>query len=188
VQALSGFVIRQRPRVGSRAVIPGPRLSARRCPRVGLVGFVIAAHNPALADPVYCSTSFQGYRTCSSPRRLLLIAVVAGAMLWAISAHAQKDIHNGPVAIRPMVTAPSLMGKPPPRPKIVRCADERAQLKQTLQAALDDKENHRGTPAQIRARWREADKALAASTIVVTSKPTDCDEAWESASEYVLGE
>jgi len=30
---LSGFVIRQRPRFGSRAVVPSPRLSARRCPR-----------------------------------------------------------------------------------------------------------------------------------------------------------
>ena len=132
---------------------------------------VAAAITLALAaESLTCSTSFQGYRTCSSPRRLLLIAVVVGAMLWAISAHAQKDTHNGPVAIRPMVTAPSLMGKTPPRPKIVRCAEERAQLKQILQAALDDKDNPRGAPAQIRARWREADKALAASTIVITSR------------------
>ena len=65
----------------------------------------------------------------------LCAVVVVGAILWAISAHAQKDLHNGPVAIRPMVTAPSLMGKTPPRPKIVRCAEERAQLKQILQAA-----------------------------------------------------
>ena len=149
---------------------------------------LIAALGPALADPpLYCST-WNGIRTCSSPRRLLLIAVVVGAILWAISAHAQKDIHNGPVAIRPMVTAPSLMGKTPPRPKIVRCAEERAQLKQTLQAALDDKENDRGTPAQIRARWLAADKALAASTRVKDNQPTDCDDAGESASEYVLGE
>ena len=28
---------------------------------------VIAALRPALADPVYCSTSFQGYRVCSGP-------------------------------------------------------------------------------------------------------------------------
>ena len=33
VQAVSGFVIRQRPLFGSRAVIPSPRVSARRCPR-----------------------------------------------------------------------------------------------------------------------------------------------------------
>jgi hypothetical protein len=52
----------------------------------------------------------------------------------------------------------------------------------------DDKENHRGTPGQIRARWRAADKALAASTRVKDNQPTDCDDAWESASEYVLGE
>jgi hypothetical protein len=84
--------------------------------------------------------------------------------------------------------APSLMGKTPPRPKIVRCADEREQLKEILQAALDDKENQRGTPGQIRARWRAADKALAASTRVKDNQPTDCDDAWESASEYVLGE
>jgi hypothetical protein len=32
------------------------------------VGLIIAAVTPALADePVYCSTSFQGYRTCSGP-------------------------------------------------------------------------------------------------------------------------
>jgi hypothetical protein len=155
------------------------------------IAVVVAAATatPALADEsLTCSMSFQGCRVCSSPRRLLLIAVVVGAMLWAISAHAQKDIHNGPVAIRPMVTAPSLMGKTPPRPKIVRCVEERAQLKQILQAALDDKDNPQGTPSEIRARWREADKALAVSTIVITSEPTDCDEAWESASEYVLGE
>ena len=30
------------------------------------VGFIAAAA-PALADPHYCSTSFQGYRVCSSP-------------------------------------------------------------------------------------------------------------------------
>ena len=153
-----------------------------------VVGVVIAALGPALADePVYCST-WNGIRTCSSPKRPLLIAVVVGAMLWAISAHAQKDIHNGPVAIRPMVTTPSLMGKTPPRPKIVRCAEERAQLKQILQAALDDKDNPRGAPAQIRARWLAADKALAASTRVKDNQPTDCDDAGESASEYVLGE
>jgi hypothetical protein len=28
---------------------------------------VIAIVTPALADPVYCSTSFQGYRVCSGP-------------------------------------------------------------------------------------------------------------------------
>jgi hypothetical protein len=33
MQALSGLVIRQRPRLGSRAVIPSPRSSARRCAR-----------------------------------------------------------------------------------------------------------------------------------------------------------
>jgi hypothetical protein len=38
VQAVSGFVIRQRPRFGSRAVIPSPRLSARCCPRKRLWG------------------------------------------------------------------------------------------------------------------------------------------------------
>ena len=113
------------------------------------------------------------------------VLAIAGVGLWATSTHAQND---GPVAIRPMVTAPSLMGKTPPRPKIVRCADEREQLKEILQAALDDKENQRGTPGQIRARWRAADKALAASTRVKDNQPTDCDDAWESASEYVLGE
>ena len=38
VQAVSGFVIRQRPRFSSRAVIPSPRLSDRRCPRARLCG------------------------------------------------------------------------------------------------------------------------------------------------------
>ena len=38
VHALSGFVIRQRPRVGSRAVITSPRLSARSCPRTRFCG------------------------------------------------------------------------------------------------------------------------------------------------------
>jgi hypothetical protein len=33
---------------------------------VGVVGFVIAVHNPALAGPVYCST-WNGIRTCSWP-------------------------------------------------------------------------------------------------------------------------
>jgi hypothetical protein len=116
------------------------------------------------------------------------------ALLWvfaiggAIPAHAQADIHNGPVAIRPMITAPSLLGKTPPVPP--RCAAERAQLKETLQAALNDKDNHRGTPGQIRARWREADRALAASTNVKdpAHKPTYCDEALQWASEYVLGD
>ena len=114
---------------------------------------------------------------------LLLVLAIGGA----IPAHAQADIHNGPVAIRPMVTAPQLMGKTPPIPP--RCPAERAQLKQTLQAALNDKVNGRGTPDQIRARWREADKALAASTRVTddSHKPTYCDEALQWASEYVLG-
>jgi hypothetical protein len=107
---------------------------------LGVVGFVIAAHNPAPPIRSIAPGRFRAMAPARRPRRLLLIAVVAGAMLWATSAHAQKDIHNGPVAIRPMVTAPSLMGKTPPRPKIVRCAEERAQLKQTLQAALDDRE------------------------------------------------
>jgi hypothetical protein len=77
------------------------------------------------------------------------VLAIAGVGLRATSTHAQND---GPVAIRPMVTAPSLIGKTPPRPKIVRRADEREQLKETSQAALDDKENDRGTPGQIRAR------------------------------------
>ena len=76
---------------------------------------------------------------------LLLVLAIGGA----IPAHAQADIHNGPVAIRPMVTAPSLVGKTPPKPP--RCPAEREQLKQTLQAALNDKVNGRGTPDQIRA-------------------------------------
>jgi hypothetical protein len=38
LQAVSGFVIRQRPRFSSRAVIPSPRLSDRRCPRARLCG------------------------------------------------------------------------------------------------------------------------------------------------------
>ena len=38
VQAVSGFAICQRPRGGSRAVIPSPRLSARRCPMTRLCG------------------------------------------------------------------------------------------------------------------------------------------------------
>jgi hypothetical protein len=38
VQAVSGFAIRQRPRVGSRAVIPSTRLSARSCPMTRLCG------------------------------------------------------------------------------------------------------------------------------------------------------
>ena len=113
------------------------------------------------------------------------VLAIAGVGLWVTLTHAQND---GPVAIRPMVTAPLLMGKTPPRPKIVRSADEREQHKETLQAALDDKENQRGTRGQIRARWRAADKALAASTRVKDNQPTDCDDAWESASEYVLGE
>jgi hypothetical protein len=32
-----------------------------------VVGFVSAALSPALADPVACSTSFQGYRVCFGP-------------------------------------------------------------------------------------------------------------------------
>jgi hypothetical protein len=32
------------------------------------VGFIIAALSPAMADPVYCWPSFQGYRVCSGPR------------------------------------------------------------------------------------------------------------------------
>ena len=40
VQVVSGFVICQRPRVGSRAVIPSPRLFAGRCPRIGRDAFL----------------------------------------------------------------------------------------------------------------------------------------------------
>jgi hypothetical protein len=113
----------------------------------------------------------------------------AGVALWALSGHA-RDIHDGPVAVRPMVTAPSLIGKTPPRPKIERCVDERSQLREILEAALNDTDYNRGTPAQIRARYRDADKALAASTNIMDAarKPTDCDDAAEAASEYVLGE
>ena len=127
-----------------------------------------------------------GPRAPHHVRRLL--PIVIAAILSAISVHAQVDIHNGPVAIRPMVTAPSLIGKTPPIPP--RCAAERAQLKETLRAALNDKDNHRGTHRQIRARWVEADKALAASTNVMDPdhKPTYCDEAWQWAEEYVLGD
>jgi hypothetical protein len=115
---------------------------------------------------------------------LLLVLAIGGADL----AHAQTDIHNGPVAIRPMVTAPSLVGKTPPVLKIARCADERAQLRETLTAVLNDKDNDRGTPGEIRARWREADKALAASKNVMDPdhKPTDCDDAAQWALEYLL--
>jgi hypothetical protein len=115
------------------------------------------------------------------------IMASVGVGLWAASAHAQ-DMHNGPVAIRPMVTAPSLVGRTPPI--LPHCPAERRQLKQTLQAALNDKGNHRGTPGQIRARWREADEALATSTNVMDNsrQPTYCDEALQGASEYVLGD
>jgi hypothetical protein len=89
-----------------------------------------------------------------------------------------------------MITAPELMGKTPRIRKIAHCMAERAKLRETLQTALDDKDNNRGTPAQIRARWREADKALAESTKVMDPShwPIYCDEAAQWAEEYVLGE
>jgi hypothetical protein len=82
------------------------------------------------------------------------------------------------------------MGKTPPIRKIAHCVAERAKLRETLHAALDDKDNNRGAPDQIRARWREADKALAASTKVMDSAhgPIYCDEAAQWAEEYVLGD
>jgi len=121
---------------------------------------------------------------------LFWVPAMAGVVPGAISAHAQNDIHNGPVAVRPMITAPQLMGKTPPIRKIAHCVAERAQLRETLQAALDDKNNDRGTPSQIRARWREVDKALAESTKVMAPahRPIYCDEAGQWAEEYVLGD
>ena len=126
----------------------------------------------------------------SKVKVLFWVPAIAAVVLGAISAHAQNDIHNGPVAVRPMITAPQLMGKTPPIRKIAHCVAERAQLRETLQAALDDKDNDRGTPSQIRARWREADKALAASTKVMdpAHRPIYCDEAAQWAEEYVLGD
>ena len=46
VQAVSGFVIRQRPRASSRAVIPSPRLSARRCLRTRPCGRCVIGTMP----------------------------------------------------------------------------------------------------------------------------------------------
>ena len=51
VQAVRGFVIRQRPRVGSKAVIPSRRLSVRRGPKTRLWG------RPSLGRPI---ASFMG--------------------------------------------------------------------------------------------------------------------------------
>jgi hypothetical protein len=86
--------------------------------------------------------------------------------------------------------SPAVDGENTPNSKIAHCVAERAKLRETLQTALDDKDNDRGTPDQIRARWREADKALAASTKVMdpTHRPIYCDEAAQWAEEYVLGD
>ena len=86
-----------------------------------------------------------------------------------------------------MVTTPQLVGKTPPIPP--RCSAERAQLRETLQAALQESKDKGQKPEDIRARWRAADKALAASTNVMDNGhgPTYCDEAFQWASEYVLG-
>jgi hypothetical protein len=123
----------------------------------------------------------------SKVKVLFWVLAIGGVGLGAISADAQADIHNGPVAIRPMVTAPQLVGKTPPIPP--RCSAERAQLREALQAALQESKDKGQRPEDIRARWRAADKALAASTNVMDDghSPTYCDEALQWASEYVLG-
>jgi hypothetical protein len=128
--------------------------------------------------------------SASASKLMFRVPAIAAVVLGANSTHAQDDIHNGPVAVRPMITAPLLMGKTPQIRKIAHCVAERAKLRETLQAALNDKENGRDTPDQIRARWREADKALAASTKVMdpAHRPIYCDEAAQWAEEYVLGD
>ncbi len=79
VQALSGFVIRQRPRVGSRAVIPSPRLSALRCPRTRLCGpFIVGTANAihieaAVLDRLRATDATNGRR-----RRRAVIRIVLG--------------------------------------------------------------------------------------------------------------
>jgi hypothetical protein len=56
--------------------------------------------------------------------QVLFWAAIAGVVVGAISAHAQNDIHNGPVAVRPMITAPDLMGKTP-RIRKIACRSRR---------------------------------------------------------------
>jgi hypothetical protein len=95
-------------------------------------------------------------------------------VFWANPSLAQ-DIHNGPVAIRPMVTAPQLMGKTPPIQKINHCPEERAQLKETWhnaesQMANGDDVAHGHTPAQLKARYIYGDKIIA-SVIDAASEP-----------------
>jgi hypothetical protein len=70
-------------RAGTRYAPGRDRPRGRSCVmRLCIAVAVAAAITPALADEsLTCSTSFQGYRVCSSPRRLLLIVVVVGAML-----------------------------------------------------------------------------------------------------------
>jgi hypothetical protein len=43
------------------------KLKLKFCAAAAIVGLTIGALSPALADPVYCSPSFQGYRVCSDP-------------------------------------------------------------------------------------------------------------------------
>ncbi len=118
--------------------------------------------------------------------RWLLLVV-----FWAIPSLAQ-DIHNGPVAIRPMVTAPQLMGKTPSIPKINHCPEERAQLKETWQNAESQMANgddvvHGHTRAQLKERYIYGDKIIATLGASIHSGGMDCEDALSLATDALFG-
>jgi hypothetical protein len=120
------------------------------------------------------------------PRWLLLV------VFWAIPSLAQ-DIHNGPVAIRPMVTAPQLMGKTPSIRKINHCPEERAQLKETWHNAESEMANgddvvHGHTRAQLKERYIYGDKIIATLGASIHSVGMDCDDALSLATDALFGD
>jgi hypothetical protein len=109
----------------------------------------------------------------SKVKVLLWVLATGRAGLWVIPAHAQGDIHNGPVAIRPMVTAPQLMGKTPPyqRATIVQPNDADSQM------ANGDDAVHGLTRAHGKERYVYCDKIIATLGAPIHAVGMDCEDA-----------
>jgi hypothetical protein len=120
--------------------------------------------------------------------RLLLIVVALGGL----PALAQNDIHNGPVAIRPMVTAPHLVGKTPTIPKFSHCPAERAQLREAWRAFDAQMVNGYDadlnlTRAQLKQRYLYGDKIIATLGASIKAVGMDCEDALSLATDTLGG-
>ena len=106
---------------------------------------------------------------------LALVLAIGGVRLTAISAHAQAEIQNGPVAIRPMVSAPQLLGKTPPIPPAVLPSGPAAG---NLTCGPSKEQRQRPKPKEIvPAGGRRIRPSRRPRVMDDGHSPTYCDEA-----------